>query len=121
MKLLLFAFVISIATLLGSQLDLAAEDSVALSRFREPHGDWKNVSTVAVSQTDPTRLTFESQHTGSVPREIVTNGEIAKTRNLLTRDEYGDIELHVEFFIPRQSNSGVYLQGRYEIQIREID
>ena len=28
-----------------------------------------------------------------------------------------DFELHVEFSVPQGSNSGVYLQGRYEIQI----
>ena len=29
----------------------------------------------------------------------------------------GDCEMHVEFLVPKGSNSGVYLQGRYEIQI----
>ena len=37
--------------------------------------------------------------------------------NLLTEAEFGDIELHVEFCIAKHSNSGVYLQGRYEIQV----
>lgn len=29
----------------------------------------------------------------------------------------GDIELHAEFCYPEGSNSGIYLQGRYEVQI----
>jgi hypothetical protein len=43
-----------------------------------------------------------------------------------TRQSFGDIQLHVEFWIPNtpssnaeqdRGNSGVYLQGRYEIQV----
>ena len=36
---------------------------------------------------------------------------------LVTKQEYGDSWVHAEFNIPKGSNSGVYLQGRYEIQI----
>lgn len=34
-----------------------------------------------------------------------------------TEPEFGDCKLHVEFCIPKHSNSGVYLMGRYEVQI----
>jgi hypothetical protein len=37
--------------------------------------------------------------------------------NLVSVAEFGDIQAHVEFWIPKHSNSGVYLMGRYEIQI----
>jgi hypothetical protein len=37
--------------------------------------------------------------------------------DLVTDKKFGDIELHVEFKIPAGSNSGVYLQGRYEVQV----
>jgi hypothetical protein len=36
---------------------------------------------------------------------------------LATTQEFGDCEAHVEFKIPKGSNSGVYIQGRYEVQI----
>lgn len=36
---------------------------------------------------------------------------------LVSKDELGDVHFHAEFRIPKGSNSGVYLQGRYEIQI----
>jgi hypothetical protein len=39
------------------------------------------------------------------------------TVNLLTKKEFGDCEVHVEFTVPKGSNSGVYFMGRYEIQI----
>jgi len=37
--------------------------------------------------------------------------------DVISNQEYGDCHLHVEFKIPKGSNSGVYLQGKYEIQI----
>ncbi len=37
--------------------------------------------------------------------------------NLPTKEEFGDCQLHVEFNVPKGGNSGVYLMGRYEVQI----
>jgi hypothetical protein len=37
--------------------------------------------------------------------------------HLFSTGEYGDAHIHAEFRIPKGSNSGVYVQGRYEIQI----
>ncbi|MBI4889736.1 MAG: DUF1080 domain-containing protein [Acidobacteria bacterium] len=45
------------------------------------------------------------------------NGKNGKTQNFVTDQKFGDIELYVEFMIPRGANSGVYLHGLYEIQI----
>jgi hypothetical protein len=32
---------------------------------------------------------------------------------------FGDAKLHVEFMYPAKSNSGIYLRGRYEVQIQD--
>ncbi|MAB88675.1 MAG: hypothetical protein CMJ90_04360 [Planctomycetes bacterium] len=38
--------------------------------------------------------------------------------SIMTREPYGDFQLHVEFRVPEgKGNSGVYLQRRYEVQI----
>jgi|SRR5699024_6392573 len=37
--------------------------------------------------------------------------------NLITKQEFKDFKLHVEFRYPEGSNSGIYLRGRHEIQI----
>jgi hypothetical protein len=37
--------------------------------------------------------------------------------NLLTKQKFNDFKLHIEFRYPAGSNSGVYLRGRYELQI----
>jgi sugar phosphate isomerase/epimerase len=48
---------------------------------------------------------------------VIVNGRTAKSPPLVSREEFGDVRAHVEFLIPKGSNSGVYLQGQYEIQI----
>jgi hypothetical protein len=64
---------------------------------------------------------------GGAPAWIVANGcaEVNGTGSLVTREEYGDCQLHVEWATPEKvegegqgrGNSGVYLMGRYEIQV----
>lgn len=39
--------------------------------------------------------------------------------NLITDEKFSDFKLHIEFRIPKGSNSGVYLRGRYEVQITD--
>ena len=39
--------------------------------------------------------------------------------NIKTTSTYDDFKLHIEFRYPQGSNSGVYLRGRYEIQIED--
>ena len=40
-----------------------------------------------------------------------------KGANLVTNQKFNDFKLHVEFRLPDTSNSGVYLRGRYEVQV----
>jgi len=52
---------------------------------------------------------------------ITVNG----TGSIMTKEEFGDVQLHIEWAAPEEvkgegqgrGNSGVYLQGRYEIQV----
>lgn len=39
--------------------------------------------------------------------------------NLVTDQSFTDFKLHIEFRYPKGSNSGVYLRGRYEVQIED--
>jgi hypothetical protein len=36
---------------------------------------------------------------------------------LINTSQFGDFKLHIEFNISQGSNSGVYLRGRYEVQV----
>ncbi len=40
-----------------------------------------------------------------------------KEDQLITIIEHGDIDLELEVMLPKGSNSGIYLQGRYEVQL----
>lgn len=52
----------------------------------------------------------------SVKDGILMN-EGKEANNIYTRQKFNDFKLDVEFNVDRESNSGVYLRGRYEIQI----
>jgi len=52
----------------------------------------------------------------SVKDGILMN-EGKEANNIYTRQKFNDFKLDVEFDVDPQSNSGVYLRGRYEIQI----
>lgn len=39
--------------------------------------------------------------------------------NLITTEKFNDFKLHIEFRYPAGSNSGVYLRGRYEVQVED--
>lgn len=39
--------------------------------------------------------------------------------NLVTTKTFTDFKLHIEFRYPKGSNSGIYLRGRYEVQIMD--
>jgi Domain of Unknown Function (DUF1080) len=49
---------------------------------------------------------------------LLVNNPTADARGqLVTAWEHGDLELDLDFLVPPGSNSGVYLMGRYEVQI----
>lgn len=39
--------------------------------------------------------------------------------NLVTKQKFEDFKLHAEFRYPKGSNSGIYLRGRYEVQLED--
>lgn len=79
--------------------------------WRNPRGQWMMADHVTADPADPKRLAWTP---GS---RIAINGPQGRTVNLITLEEFGDVEAHIEFLIPKGSNSGVYFMGRYEIQI----
>ena len=59
---------------------------------------------------------------GATNQWRVVNGVLSSPRsgsNLITDRTFGDFKLHVEFRYPKESNSGVYLRGRHEVQIQD--
>jgi hypothetical protein len=59
-------------------------------------------------------------HTNGHNQWVVENGIMkspASGSNIISDQLFNDFKLHIEFRYPAGSNSGVYLRGRYEIQI----
>ena len=110
----------------------------------EPHGDppyvledgwepllngrdlsgWKACEATAKNEWFTTRsVRFErflgpTQLNGRpAPSGVILNGPTGRTANLCTERAFGDVELYLEFMLAKGSNSGVYLQSLYEIQI----
>jgi hypothetical protein len=82
-----------------------------VTHWRKPTGAWMAAKDVAIDSQNPEMFAL-------TPGEgILVNGPKGKTSNLVSQEEFGDIQAHVEFWIPKHSNSGVYVMGRYEIQI----
>lgn len=121
----------------GQEVPLDTLSLTDLSAFRQQAGNWMIVGGVTIDPTQDIHASEEttSKHknkdqpsnndthtTGPVSYQDGTgillnmNDETTKD-HLLTSWEHGDIILELETMLPKGSNSGIYLQGRYEIQL----
>jgi hypothetical protein len=82
----------------------------------------------AIVLFDGTNLSKWMSADGAPPKWRVVDGAfevVAGTGTLTTRDEFGDVQLHVEWMAPNppkgtdqdRGNSGVFLMGKYEVQV----
>jgi len=105
------------ALALMSSAGLAVEKQVSLFdgnslySWQKPLGEWQIAKAVTLDPTDQKKFTIEAG------AGVLVNGPHGRTSNLLSEMEHGDVEAHIEFLVPKASNSGVYFMGRYEIQI----
>ncbi|TMI64758.1 MAG: DUF1080 domain-containing protein [Bacteroidetes bacterium] len=64
-------------------------------------------------------------HSSGKNNQWITENAILKSpkagSNLITDAEFIDFKLHVEFRFSSEGNSGVYLRGRYEVQIADFE
>jgi hypothetical protein len=72
---------------------------------------WSVVDSVTLDPADAGRLLAKPGG------GVLLSGDDGRGVDLLSDLQHGDCELHVEFTISKGSNSGVYLQGQYEVQI----
>ncbi len=86
-------------------------NGVDLSGWQEPSGDWRVVGDVSSDPLSPKAFVLTEG------TDVLVNGQEGSTSNLLSEMLHGDVELNLEFMVPEASNSGVYMQGRYEVQI----
>lgn len=100
-----------------------------MSSFNEQRGNWTIVGNVLM---DPT---VDVGHKTGPAENPITDGKhqavtfepgvgvllninsAEKKSHLVTKWKHGDIDISVEVMLPKGSNSGIYLQGRYEVQL----
>jgi len=103
----------------GAAMAQAAEQAKAIGLFngkdltgwRQPAGEWRSAGAVSLDPADDKKFALEPG------QGVLVNGAQGRTVDLLSDFEHGDVEAHIEFVVPKGSNSGVYFQGRYEIQV----
>lgn len=72
---------------------------------------WSVVAALDLDAKMPQRFT-------SKPGDgILLNGDDGRGVDLLSETQHGDCTLFVEFNVAKGSNSGIYFQGQYEVQI----
>src|SRR5262245_46041431 len=97
----------------------AADDAPWTELVGEKAGDvwkgrlqgWLRADSVAIDEKNPKRLVTKPG------KKIMVNGKSGREPDLITKESFGDLELEMEFLIPKGSNSGVKFHALYEIQI----
>ena len=104
----------SSASLVGAAERLTSGESnmTALGDFRPTGKNWQTASGLV---GDPRRDKVLTTVTGN--GLIVNLPDKTNRAHLFSAWEHGDLEVDLEFLLPPGANSGVYLMGRYEVQL----
>jgi len=83
-----------------------------LDAFRDPGPNWTIASDAVADLTKDGDIK-------AIPgtAAVVNIMKPANNTHLVTKKEFGDLELELDFMMAKNSNSGVFLQGRYEVQL----
>jgi hypothetical protein len=84
-----------------------------LTAFKTTGKTWKIGAAVASDFTKANDLSLK-EGTG-----VLANLPGGGGADLYTTAEYGDIDLELDYMMAKGSNSGIYLQGRYEVQLMD--
>ena len=131
-----------IVSLIFLSFSLFAQEQNALenlNEFKDQAGNWQIVGSVAVNrnvdvhhepsneeqskkkkkkkknQVEPLRAIESTPGTGI----LLNINSKEKNDALITNWEHGDLLLELEVLLPKGSNSGIYFQGRYELQLKD--
>lgn len=75
--------------------------------------DWTTTKAVTWRRIfDPKRLSFTP-----APGDRIVNGPTGVAVNIVSDESFGDCELYLEFMLAQASNSGVFFNGHYEVQL----
>ncbi|SJZ79718.1 PA14 domain-containing protein [Chitinophaga eiseniae] len=100
----------------GCSQQLMAQQAIPLtdlSGFKQPAANWRIAGDVnadlqkenALTATNGTGILVNLPEKGKHGQDLYTNWQ------------HGDLDLELDYLVSSKSNSGIYLQGRYEIQL----
>jgi hypothetical protein len=83
-----------------------------LSDFNHPGANWHIAGDVKANLAEHNKLNISSGN------GILVNQPAGDAhQDLFTNFEHGDLDLELDYMMGKGSNSGIYLQGRYEVQL----
>ena len=86
-----------------------------MQAFDKPGENWMLTSNFFSDYSEPWNTRKLDQGTGVIINNLSKN----HSSHLITNEEFGDIDLELDFMMDKDSNSGVYIQGRYEVQLAD--
>lgn len=107
----------------------AADDKKAKEPKVVDPGSWRSAPSDAIVLFDGSNLdSFQTKSGKPAPWKLVEGNAVEVIRGeggIFTKEEFGSFQLHVEWATPEEikgngqgrGNSGVYLHGRYEVQV----
>ena len=86
-------------------------------KFRDPNAKkvWVVCDQVRIDPSDDGQLLPEGS--GGTPSAVLLCLGDGRGSDIMTEEHFYDYQLHLEFVVPRDGNSGVYNRGLFEIQI----
>lgn len=97
----------------GNKLDWTAVRAPSLDREQEPNWGEK----IDLLDQNLSKWIIPENNQFQVENGVLVNQKAGG--NLITKEKFNDFKLHVEFRYPEGSNAGIYLRGRYEVQIAD--
>jgi Domain of Unknown Function (DUF1080) len=85
--------------------------------FRNPRAKkvWVVCDQVRLDPANPERLLPVGG--GGSAASVLLCGDDGRGSDIMTTETFSDYQLHIEFTVPRGSNSGIYNRGLFEIQV----
>src|SRR3954452_3467991 len=103
----------------AKELVLFNGKSFAGWKTRDPKAQeaWKLFGRVDMDQKDNKKLVGDPTAAVGDPNTAMVLEKPVHGADIVSEQSFGDCEVHVEFMVPKGSNSGVYLMGQYEVQV----
>jgi hypothetical protein len=91
------------------------EDLTDFAAFQAPASNWQLVGDVRAN-LDKDNIFFLSPGKSILVSQAKEN---THAQDLVFKSMHGDADVELDYMMAKNSNSGIYLQGRYEIQLRD--